>query len=159
MKKILVAYFSCTGTTRRVAQGLAAAVGADVYEITPAVPYTRADLDWTDSSSRSSIEMKDASSRPEIAGRVDNMDDYDAVFVGFPIWWYVAPHIVDTFLESYDFSGKTVVPFATSGGSGMGRTEEVLKKCCPSAIWGKGKIFGVGVSAKELAAWAQSYVR
>ncbi len=144
MKKILVAYFSCTGTTRRVAQGLAAAVGADVYEITPAVPYTRADLDWTDSSSRSSVEMKDASSRPEIAGRVDNMDDYDAVFVGFPIWWYVAPHIVDTFLESYDFSGKTVVPFATSGGSGMGRTEEVLKKCCPSAIWGKGKVFGVG---------------
>ena len=138
---------------------MAAAVGADVYEITPAVPYTRADLDWTDSSSRSSVEMKDASSRPEIAGRVDNMDDYDAVFVGFPIWWYVAPHIVDTFLESYDFSGKTVVPFATSGGSGMGRTEEVLKKCCPSAIWGKGKVFGVGVSAKELAAWAQSYVR
>ena len=120
MKKILVAYFSCTGTTRRVAQGLAAAVGADVYEIMPAVPYTRADLDWTDSSSRSSVEMKDASSRPEIAGRVDNMDDYDAVFVGFPIWWYVAPHIVDTFLESYDFSGKTVVPFATSGGSGCG---------------------------------------
>lgn len=138
---------------------MAAAVGADVYEITPAVPYTRADLDWTDSSSRSSVEMKDASSRPEIAGRVDNMDDYDAVFVGFPIWWYVAPHIVDTFLESYDFSGKTVVPFATSGGSGMGRTEEVLKKCCPSAIWGKGKVFGVGVSEKELAAWAQSYVR
>ncbi len=142
-----------------MAQGLAAPVGAAVDEITPAVPYTRAGLDWTDSSSRSSVDMKDASSRPEIAGSVDNMDDYDAVFVGFPIWWYVAPHIVDTFLESYDFSGKTVVPFATSGGSGMGRTEEMLKKCCPSAIWGKGKVFGVGVSEKELAAWAQSCVR
>lgn len=159
MKKILVAYFSCTGTTRRVAERLANAVGADLYEIKPAVPYTAADLDWTDASSRSSVEMKDRASRPEIAGGVENMSDYDAVFVGFPIWWYVAPHIVNAFLESYDFSGKTVVPFATSGGSGMGGTEAVLKECCASSTgWGKGRVFKVGVSENELADWAKKSV-
>lgn len=159
MKKILVAYFSCTGTTRRVAQTLANAVGADLYEIVPAVPYTRADLDWTNPESRSSVEMKDAASRPEIgSGRV-NTGAYDTVFVGFPIWWYVAPHIVDTFLESYDFSGKTVVPFATSGGSGMGRTESVLKAVCPSAsAWGKGRVFGANATQKELYDWAKDFV-
>lgn len=159
MKKILVAYFSCTGTTRRVAERLENAVGANLYEIKPAAPYTAADLDWTDASSRSSVEMKDRASRPEIAGGVENMSDYDAVFVGFPIWWYVAPHIVNAFLERYDFSGKTVVPFATSGGSGMGGTEAVLKECCASStVWGKGRVFKVGVSENELADWAKKSV-
>ena len=112
--KKLVAYFSCSGVTKSVAQTLADAVGGDLYEITPAQPYTRADLNWMDQSSRSTVEMKDLNSRPAIAGKVENMADYDTVFVGFPIWWYVAPTIINTFLESYDFSGKTIVPFCTS---------------------------------------------
>ena len=106
--KKLVAYFSCSGVTKSVAQTLADAVGGDLYEITPAQPYTNADLNWMDQSSRSTVEMKDPNSRPEIAGKVENMADYDTVFVGFPIWWYVAPTIINTFLESYDFSGKTI---------------------------------------------------
>jgi len=152
--KALVAYFSAEGTTKRAAERLAAAVGADLYEIRPAVPYTRADLDWTDKNSRSTKEMKDPASRPEIAGRCENMDAYDTVYLGFPIWWYVAPTIIDTFLESYDFAGKTVIPFATSGGSGMGKTVEVLKKVCPAADWKKGGMVN-GLSEEALAAWAK----
>ena len=111
MKK-LVAYFSCTGMTRRVAELLTQAVDADIYEIRPREPYTAADIDWTDKTSRSTVEMKNPDFRPPIQGRLENMDEYDVVFLGFPIWWYVAPTIINTFLESYDFSGKTIVPFA-----------------------------------------------
>lgn len=148
MKK-LVAYFSASGTTAETAKRLASAVGADIFEIRPAVPYTRADLDWTRSDSRSTVEMKDPHSRPEIASRCANMEEYDTVYIGFPIWWYVAPTIIDTFLESYDFSGKTVIPFATSGGSGMGKTVDVLKTVCPNAVWKKGGVVN-GMSAKAL---------
>ena len=114
-KKILVAYFSCSGVTAKAAKRLATVVGADLYEIKPETPYTREDLNWMDKKSRSSVEMNDPASRPAIAGKIENMDEYDVVFVGFPIWWYVAPTIINTFLESYDLSGKTIVPFATSG--------------------------------------------
>lgn len=140
MSKKLVAYFSASGTTKRAAEHLAKAEGADLYEIKPAVPYTSADLNWMDKKSRSSVEMSDPSSRPEIAGKLANMADYDMVFIGFPIWWYVAPRIIDTFVESYDFSGKILVPFATSGGSGMGKTVDELKKLCPNAEWKAGRM-------------------
>lgn len=151
MKK-LVAYFSASGVTKSAAEQLAKAAGADLFEIKPAVPYTRADLDWTNQKSRSSVEMMSPDSRPEIAERLSNMADYDTVFIGFPIWWYVAPTIINTFVESYDFSGKTIIPFATSGGSGMGKTVEVLKPLCPSANWEKGKMLN-RVSDRELENW------
>ncbi len=153
MKK-LVAYFSASGVTKAAAQRLANAVGADIFEIKPTVPYTRADLDWMNKKSRSSLEMNDPSSRPEIADRCDNIGEYDTVYLGFPIWWYVAPTIIDTFLESYDFSGKTIIPFATSGGSGMGKTVDVLKKVCPDAVWKQGGIVN-GMSESALAEWAK----
>jgi len=153
MKK-LVAYFSASGTTKKTAERLAAAVGADLFEIKPAVPYTHADLDWTNSKSRSTVEMKNPESRPEIASHCENMDEYDTVYIGFPIWWYVAPTIINTFIESYDLSGKTIIPFATSGGSGMGKTVDVLKKLCPNAVWKKGGIVN-RMSEQELAEWAQ----
>ncbi len=155
MGKILVAYFSASGVTKAVAERLAKAADADVFEIKPAVAYTRADLDWTDKKSRSSVEMSDKNSRPEIAEHLSNMDDYDTVFVGFPIWWYVAPAIINTFIESYDFSEKTVIPFATSGGSSMGKTVEVLKSLCPSANWKNGKVLN-RVSDSELKNWLDS---
>ena len=128
MSKILVAYFSASGVTKNAAERLAKAANADLFEIKPVRPYTDADLNWMDKKSRSTIEMNDLSSRPEIAKKCENMESYDVVFVGFPIWWYVEPRIIDTFLESYDFSGKTVIPFATSGGSGLGKTAENFKK-------------------------------
>ena len=153
--KTLVAYFSCGGVTRRAAQALAAAAGADLFEIRPQTPYTQADLDWRDKASRSSVEMQDPASRPAIAEALDNMPDYGRVFVGFPIWWYVAPHIIHTFLESYDFAGKTVIPFATSGGSGMGETDAKLKAVCPEAQWRAGKLLS-GASKEQIAAWCKS---
>lgn len=153
MKK-LVAYFSASGVTKSAAEHLAKAAGADLFEIKPAVPYTRADLDWTNKKSRSSVEMNNPGSRPEIAERLSNMEDYDTVFIGFPIWWYVAPTIINTFVESYDFSGKTIIPFATSGGSGMGKTIEVLKPLCPGANWEKGKMLN-RVSDRELEDWVK----
>ena len=128
MSKILVAYFSASGVTKNAAEKLAKAANADLFEIKPVRPYTDADLNWMDKKSRSTIEMNDLSSRPEIANKCENMGSYDVVFVGFPIWWYVEPRIIDTFLESYDFSGKRVIPFATSGGSGLGKTAENFKK-------------------------------
>ncbi len=133
MSKKLVAYFSASGTTARLAETLAEAIGADIFEIKPEVPYTRADLNWQDAGSRSSVEMKNPASRPAIAARRDNMAEYDTIYVGFPIWWYVAPTIINTFLESYDLAGKTIVPFATSGGSGMGKTNEALAPSCKGA--------------------------
>lgn len=155
MKK-LVAYFSASGVTKSAAEHLTKAAGADLFEIKPAVPYTRADLDWTNTKSRSSVEMNNPDSRPEIAEQLSNMEDYDTVFIGFPIWWYVAPTIIKTFLESYDFSGKTIIPFATSGGSEMGKTVEVLKPLCPSANWEKGRTLN-HVSDWELENWVKEF--
>ncbi|WP_417135316.1 flavodoxin [Rubneribacter badeniensis] len=156
MGKTLVAYFSATGTTERLARTLAEVAGADLHGIEPAQPYTSADLNWHDARSRSSVEMNDPASRPAIASKVADMERYDTVFVGFPIWWYVAPTIINTFLEAYDFSGKTVIPFATSGGSGMGKTDDVLRKCCaPDTRWKPGRCFHGGADAAALRAWVE----
>ena len=153
MSRKLVAYFSASGVTAKVAETLSEAIGADLYEIEPAVPYTKKDLNWMDKKSRSTVEMNDPASRPAIAGMRDNMEDYDTVFVGFPIWWYVAPHIINTFLESYDLTGKTIVPFATSGGSDMGKTNAKLMPSCAGAKLIEGKVFNHSASHEELAAW------
>ncbi len=155
-KKILVAYFSASGVTAKAAKKLADTAQADLYEIKPEVPYTRADLDWMDKKSRSSVEMNDKTSRPAIADKTVNLEEYDTIFVGFPIWWYVAPRIINTFLESYDFSGKTIIPFATSGGSGMGRVNENLKPSCPGAILKPGKMLNGRVAETELKKWVES---
>ena len=153
MSKTLVAYFSASGVTAKLAKSLAQVTGADLHEIQPAEPYSSADLDWTNKKSRSSVEMNDPSYRPAIGNQVADMEQYDTVFVGFPIWWYVAPTIINTFLESYDFSGKTVIPFATSGGSGMGDTDRVLKGCCSrDPRWKQGRRFG-SVKAADLKSW------
>ena len=152
MSKKLVAYFSASGVTKAAAERLAKAAKADLFEIKPAVPYTQADLDWTNKKSRSSVEMNNPNSRPEIAEKVSNMGDYDTVLIGFPIWWYVAPTIINTFVESYDFSGKTISPFATSGGSSMGKTVEVLQALCPTANWKGGKMLN-HISDIELQNW------
>ena len=133
MSKKLVAYFSASGITAKVAEDLADAIGADIFEIRPEVPYTKADLNWMDKKSRSTIEMSNPDSRPAIAAKRDNMDEYDTIFVGFPIWWYIAPTIINTFLESYDLKNKTIIPFATSGGSDMGKTNEKLAPSCPGS--------------------------
>lgn len=153
MKKILVAYFSASGETKKLAKTIAGVTGGDLFEIAPQVPYTAADLDWMDAGSRSTVEMKDKKSRPAIAGQVQDMGQYETVFVGFPIWWYQAPRIIETFLESYDFTGKKVVPFATSGGSGLGKTEDILKAVCPGAQWLPGKRLRSGESAGAVQGW------
>ena len=153
MSKALVAYFSASGVTKKLAQTLAEAIGADLFEIEPKVPYTRADLNWMDKQSRSTIEMQNPSSRPEIAEGGPDLSGYDTIFVGFPIWWYIAPTIVNTFLESCDLTGKTVVPFATSGGSGLGKTEDILKAVCPGAQWLPGKRLRSGESAGAVQGW------
>ena len=158
MSKKLVAYFSASGTTAKLAENLAEAIGADIFEIVPEVPYTAADLNWQDKHSRSSIEMQDLASRPAIAATRDNMADYDTIFVGFPIWWYVAPTIINTFLESCDLTGKTIIPFATSGGSGIGETNEKLEPSCPGAKLLEGRVFRSSASKTELEAWAESLV-
>ena len=136
-----------------MAESLSEAIGADIYEIEPDVPYTKADLNWMDKQSRSTLEMNDPASRPAIKGMRDNMEDYDTVFVGFPIWWYVAPTIINTFLESYDLTGKTIIPFATSGGSAMGKTNEKLQPSCPNSKLIEGKVFKKSASKADLAAW------
>ena len=155
MSRKLVTYFSASGVTAKVAEKLSEAIGADLYAIEPEVPYTKADLDWMDKKSRSTIEMNNPASRPAIAGKRDNMNDYDTVFVGFPIWWYVAPTIINTFLESYDLTGKTIIPFATSGGSDMGKTNEKLLPSCKGAKLLNGKVFKASVSGADLAKWAE----
>ena len=155
MSKTLVAYFSATGTTARAAERLAKAIGADLHEIRPKVPYTKKDLDWTDLRSRSTLEMKDKSSRPEIEGRVANMDQYDTIYVGFPIWWYVAPTIINTFLERYDFSGKTIILFATSGGSGFGKTAAGLQGSAPAARIQEGRMLNGRQTEAELKKWIE----
>ncbi len=153
-KKILVAYFSASGVTARVAEEIAKATGADLYEIRPAEPYSSADLDWTDKKSRSTIEMNDPACRPAIAGPAADIKQYETVFIGFPIWWYVEPRIVDTFLESHDFSGKTVIPFATSGGSSISGAEKSIKELCPAAKVARGRLLN-GSGAGE---WAKSMI-
>lgn len=158
-KKILVAYFSASGVTARAAQKLAKAAGADLYEIKPEIPYTDADLNWHDKQSRSSLEMNDPASRPAVTDRVANMAQYDLVLVGFPIWWYVAPTIIQTFLEIYDLSGKTIVPFATSGGSGMGRTNEKLVASCSGAKLLPGRMLNGSLSKTELKAWVEGLTK
>lgn len=155
MSRKLVAYFSASGVTAKVAEKLSEAIGADLYAIEPEVPYTKADLDWMDKKSRSTIEMNNPASRPAITGKRDNMNDYDTVFVGFPIWWYVAPTIINTFLESYDLTDKTIIPFATSGGSNMGKTNDKLLPSCKGAKLLNGKVFKASVSGADLAKWAE----
>lgn len=157
MKKNLVAYFSVSGVTANVAKTLSAAIGADLYEIKPKTPYTRADVDWTNRNSRSSIEMQDKTYRPELADKNANIAAYDTIFLGFPIWWYVAPTIVNTFLESYDFTGKKIVLFATSGGSGFGKTKEELQCSAKNAVFVEGKILNGRLSIGELKSFAEKY--
>lgn len=156
MSKILVVYFSASGVTKNAAEKLAKAANADLFEIKPVRPYTDADLDWTDKKSRSTIEMNDLSSRPEIAEKCENMGSYDVVFVGFPIWWYVEPRIIDTFLESYDFSGKRVIPFATSGGSGLGKTAENFKKILGANVTVKDGKMLTRASEVVVSGWVKS---
>ena len=157
-QKVLVAYFSATGTTKKVAQNLAKAVNADIYEIKPVTPYTDADLNWRNSNSRSSVEMNDKSSRPEMVADNFSVKDYDVVYLGFPIWWGTAPHIVETFLEKQDFSNKTIVLFATSGSSGMGNTDEDLKpSVSASAKIVKGKVLNGNPSVEELKNWVATF--
>ena len=156
MNKKLVAYFSASGVTAKVAKFLAEAAAADLFEIEPEVPYTRADLDWTNKKSRSTIEMNDRSARPGIQNRLENMEDYAVVFLGFPIWWYREPSIIDTFLEQYDFSGKTIVLFATSGGSGFGKTAAGIRKLVsPQTKIVEGRLLNGRQDAKGLAAWVR----
>jgi flavodoxin len=156
MSKKLVAYFSASGVTRKLAQSLAEAIGADIFEIKPQVPYTKADLDWQNEKSRSSVEMNNKSSRPAIADKCEHFCEYDVVLVGFPIWWYIAPTITNTFLESYDFSGKTIVPFATSGSSGIGETVKYLKGSVDaSATIMSGKILNGKQTKDNLTAWVK----
>lgn len=155
--KTLVAYFSASGVTAKAASSFAAAIGADLYEIKPAVPYTNKDLNWQDKRSRSSMEMNESSSRPELAERNVNLAAYNRIFLGFPIWWYTAPRIIQTFLESCDFAGKTIILFATSGGSGLGRTANDLASSCPGAVIRDGQIMRSSASAEELKRWAEQF--
>lgn len=156
MSKKLVAYFSASGTTAAAAKALAEAADAGLYEIKPQIPYTSADLDWTNKKSRSSVEMNDKSSRPALADRNAPVADCDVVFLGFPIWWYTAPTIVNTFLESYSFTGKTIILFATSGGSGLGRSASDLKTSAPGAVIRGGKLLNGRQTKESLAAWVNS---
>lgn len=156
-KKTLVAYFSASGTTAKLARTLAEAIGADLHEIRPQQPYTKADLDWNDTKSRSTVEMRDKHSRPAIANQVEDMDQYQRVFVGFPIWWYTAPTIINSFLEGYRLEGKQVIPFATSGGSGMGQVNGSLKGSCPGAELCQGRCFPGSSKAGELKSWAEKF--
>lgn len=157
MGKILIAYFSASGTTARVAKNLADVARADLYEIKPAVPYTKADLNWMDKKSRSSVEMNDKSSRPVLADKDADIDAYDVILLGFPIWWYVAPTIINSFLESYDFSGKKIVLFATSGGSGFGKSVAGLKgSVAADTVIIEGRLLNGGNSVDDLRKWVDT---
>ena len=156
MSRTLVAFFSASGTTKRAAENLADAIGADLYEIRPAAPYTAADLNWQDRRSRSSVEMNDPASRPEMAGPDADVSSYDRIFLGFPIRWYTAPHIIRTFLEHTDFTGKTIILFATSGGSGLGNTARELASSCPRAAIKTGKMLNGRQSKEALRQWAEN---
>ena len=156
MKKILVAYFSASGVTKGVAENMAKAVGADLFEIVPEQPYTDADLNWMDKQSRSTLEMRDRNCRPEMAAKPD-VTGYDVILVGFPVWWYREPSIIDTFMESADFTGKTVVPFCTSGGSGLGDSAKNMQELAPGAKVLAGKRFSSSAPADELKLWAEQF--
>ena len=156
MSKLLVAYFSASGITARAAEKLAKAAGADLYEIKPAIPYTRKDLDWTDKKSRSTVEMKDKAFRPELADHDAPVGHHDPILLGIPERWYMAPTIINTFLEAYDFTGKKIVLFATSGGSGLGRADQDLAVSCPGAQIVKGRMLNGSLSEKDLRQWAES---
>ena len=157
MSKKLVAYFSASGVTGKVAKTLAIAINADLFQIEPVTPYTDADLNWNDPQSRSSVEMLDKTFRPQVKNKVEKMEDYDTIFVGFPIWWYVAPTIINTFLEQYDLTGKKVIPFATSGSSGMGNTNAELRCSCSGAVLCEGRRFASSIGADALKAWADPF--
>ena len=154
MKKVLIAYFSASGVTEGVAKQLAEVTGGELHKILPEQPYTDADLDWRDKQSRSSVEMQDKNSRPAITNKLANMQDYDVVYVGFPIWWYTCPTIINTFMEAYDFKGKTVIPFATSGGSSIKKACEDLKAAYPDVNWKEGKLLN-RASKQELDTWVK----
>ena len=156
MSKKLVAYFSASGVTEAVARSLAQTAEADLYKIQPEVPYTSADLDWMDKKSRSSLEMNDPASRPAIVTGDLDISSYDVVFLGFPVWWYVAPTIINTFLEAYDFAGKTVIPFATSGSSGIENSEKKLQQQYPSINWKSGKLLNGHPDNTALASWVKT---
>ena len=151
--KVLVAYFSATGTTKGVAEHIANGLNADIYEIVPEDPYTEADLNYNDNNSRTTIEMNDPNARPAISGSVENMEQYDIIFVGYPIWWGEAPRIVSTFMESYDFSGKTIVPFCTSGGSGIGSSASNLERLTSGATWLDGRRLNGSDSQDTVMEW------
>ena len=153
--RFLIAFFSASPSrrTEKVAHKIADVIGADLYEIVPAVPYTKDDLSWNNEKSRSSVEMRDPSSRPAIAGEMPDITHYHTIFVGFPIWWYVAPHIINTFLESYDLTGKTIVPFATSGGSAMGQTAAHLRPSAEGAVVKEGRRFEMGETPMAINSW------
>ena len=155
MGNILAAYFSASGITAEIAKELVAAIAADLYEITPAVKYTPKDLDWQDKNSRSTLEMADPAARPELGGEPVDIAKYDTIYLGFPIWWKFAPRIINTFLETYDFSGKTIVPFATSGGSDMGDTVEMLRPSAPGAVFKEGKRIGGTQDLEALKVWSE----
>lgn len=156
MHNKLVAYFSATKTTAKIALKIAEAADADIHEIVPEKAYTSADLDWRNQNSRSSIEMNDKSFRPAIIDKVSNMETYDTIYLGFPIWWYVAPTIINTFLEKYDFTGKTIIPFATSGSSDMGNTNKELKASCKGAKLLAGKRFSANTNIETIRQWIES---
>lgn len=158
MSKALVAYFSASGVTALVARRLAEETKAELFEIEPEVPYTDEDLDWQDQRSRSSVEMGDRNSRPVIRSRVEDMDQYNIIFIGFPVWWYREPSIIDTFMEAYDFTGKTVVPFVTSGGSPVGGAGKNMQALAPEAKVAAGKRFAANVSGKMLSDWASEWL-
>lgn len=158
MAKYLVAYFSASGVTKKLAINLAESIGAEIFEIVPKQLYTRSDLNWINPKSRSSLEMKDRTSRPPIASIVEDMNEYDVIFIGFPIWWYREPSIIDTFAEAYDFSGKKIVPFATSGTSGIGDSGKNIAELAKNATVEEGKRFKARASREELKEWAEKYL-
>lgn len=156
MSRKLVAYFSASGVTKKLAERISKIAGADLHEIVPKEIYTDEDLSWMNENSRSSIEMKNKSFRPEIANKINNIDDYDTIYVGFPIWWYVAPTIINTFLESYNLTGKTIIPFATSGESLMGNTNEELKNSCKGSVLKEGRRFDIKDNDEIIKNWIES---
>lgn len=156
--KVLVANFSAGGTTKKLAEKLASLIDADLFEIVPEVPYSRKDLDWTKKTSRSSVEMSDRNCRPGIASKVEDMDIYDIVFVGFPVWWYREPSIIDTFMEQYDFTGKTVIPFCTSGSSGIGESGKNMQELAEGAVVLEGRRFSRLTPSGKLKQWAEQFL-
>lgn len=158
MAKSLVAYFSASGVTKKLAINLAESIGADIFEIVPKQPYSKSDLNWINPKSRSSLEMKDRTSRPQIVSVIEDVNEYDVIFIGFPIWWYREPSIIDTFAEAYDFSGKKIVPFATSGTSGIGDSGKNIAELAKNAAVEEGKRFKARASKEELKEWAEEYL-